>query len=161
MNISKFIISVVDSWEEDVVKMVEKKHGKNDIMISFECQTLKSEQAAEDHIRQFIPKLVGQDAVGTCTQILQYQFYYEPYFYNWKKKNILTESLNAQLTWGQWASEDWILKQRSNQESDATIGNILNKTFFNPWLVNQGPLTQTYNRIFIFKVVFRSTTSLT
>ncbi|XP_023515561.1 uncharacterized protein LOC111779684 isoform X1 [Cucurbita pepo subsp. pepo] len=50
-------------WEEDVVKMVEKKHGKNDIMISFECQTLKSEQAAEDHIRQFIPKLVGQDAV--------------------------------------------------------------------------------------------------
>lgn len=60
----------VDSWEEDVVSMVEKKHGKSEIVISFECQTLKSEQAAEDHIRQFIPKLVGQDAVGTCGQIL-------------------------------------------------------------------------------------------
>lgn len=50
--------------------MVEKKHGKKEILISFECQTLKSEQAAEDHIRQFIPKLAGQDAVGMCSQIL-------------------------------------------------------------------------------------------
>lgn len=58
----------VDSWEEDVVSMVEKKHGKNEIMVSFECQMLKSEKAAEDHIKQFIPKLVGQDAVGTCSQ---------------------------------------------------------------------------------------------
>lgn len=45
-----------------------KKHGKNEIMVSFECQMLKSEKAAEDHIKQFIPKLVGQDAVGTCSQ---------------------------------------------------------------------------------------------
>ncbi|XP_022144427.1 uncharacterized protein LOC111014113 isoform X2 [Momordica charantia] len=50
-------------WEEDVVSLVKKKHGKNQVAISFECQTLKSEQAAEEHIRQFIPKLAGQDAV--------------------------------------------------------------------------------------------------
>lgn len=52
--------------------MVENKHGKNEIMVSFECQMLKSEKAAEDHIRQFMPKLVGQDAVGTCSQNFQY-----------------------------------------------------------------------------------------
>lgn len=60
----------VDSWEEDVVSLVKRKHGKNQVAISFECQTLKSEQAAEEHIRQFIPKLAGQDAVGMCSQIL-------------------------------------------------------------------------------------------
>ncbi|KAA8547934.1 hypothetical protein F0562_004363 [Nyssa sinensis] len=50
-------------WEKDVVGMVEQKHGKSKILISFECETLKAEKAAEDHIRQFMPKLAGMDAV--------------------------------------------------------------------------------------------------
>ena len=52
------------SWENDVVGMVEEKHGKKKILVSFECETLKAEKAAEDHIRQFMPKLAGLEAVG-------------------------------------------------------------------------------------------------
>lgn len=44
--------------------MVEQKHGKNKILLSFECETLKADKAAEDHIKQFMPKLAGMDAVG-------------------------------------------------------------------------------------------------
>ncbi|XP_052196886.1 uncharacterized protein LOC127804141 isoform X2 [Diospyros lotus] len=51
-------------WETDVVGMVEQEHGKSKILISFECETLKSEKAAEDHIKQFMPKLAGMDAIG-------------------------------------------------------------------------------------------------
>ncbi|XP_031286788.1 uncharacterized protein LOC116145473 isoform X2 [Pistacia vera] len=50
-------------WEKDVVGMVEQKHGKNKIQVSFECETLKADKAAEDHIKQFMPKLAGMDAV--------------------------------------------------------------------------------------------------
>ncbi|GMN42155.1 hypothetical protein TIFTF001_011363 [Ficus carica] len=50
-------------WEKDVVGMIEEKHGKNKIMISFDCETLKAEKAAEDHIKHFMPKLAGLDAV--------------------------------------------------------------------------------------------------
>ncbi|KAG2715578.1 hypothetical protein I3843_03G087000 [Carya illinoinensis] len=50
-------------WENDVVGMVEHKDGKNKILVSFACETLKAEKAAEEHIRQFMPKLAGLDAV--------------------------------------------------------------------------------------------------
>ncbi len=45
--------------------MVEQKHGKKIITVSFKFETLKAENAADDHIRQlFLPKLVGIDGVG-------------------------------------------------------------------------------------------------
>lgn len=44
--------------------MLEPKDGKRRILISFECETLKAEEAAEDHIKKFMPKLAGMDAVG-------------------------------------------------------------------------------------------------
>lgn len=44
--------------------MAEEKHGKQNIFVSFECETLKAEKAAEEHIRKFMPKLAGLDAVG-------------------------------------------------------------------------------------------------
>ncbi|XP_068336121.1 uncharacterized protein [Pyrus communis] len=50
-------------WEEDVVDLVEDQHGKNKVLVSFNCETLKSDAAAEDHIRKFLPKLAGLDAV--------------------------------------------------------------------------------------------------
>ncbi|KAK6155037.1 hypothetical protein DH2020_009285 [Rehmannia glutinosa] len=50
-------------WQKDVVGMLEEKHGKHKISVSFECETLKAEEAAEDHLRKFMPKLVGMDAV--------------------------------------------------------------------------------------------------
>ncbi|KAG7564049.1 hypothetical protein ISN44_As10g008100 [Arabidopsis suecica] len=50
-------------WEEDVIGLVEEKHGKKKVLVSFECETLKADKAAEDHIRQFMPKLAGLDAV--------------------------------------------------------------------------------------------------
>ncbi|GAB4827350.1 hypothetical protein Ancab_034237 [Ancistrocladus abbreviatus] len=50
-------------WENAVVNEVEQKHQKNRIMVSFVCETLKADQAAEDHVRQFMPKLAGMDAV--------------------------------------------------------------------------------------------------
>ncbi|KAF6171725.1 hypothetical protein GIB67_007246 [Kingdonia uniflora] len=53
----------VHGWENDVVGMVEQKHAKNKVLLSFECETLKADKAAEDHIRQFMPNLAGLDAV--------------------------------------------------------------------------------------------------
>ncbi|KAG9159619.1 hypothetical protein Leryth_013606 [Lithospermum erythrorhizon] len=50
-------------WEKDVVGMVEKKQEKRKILVSFECETLKADKAAEDHIRQFMPKLAGMNAI--------------------------------------------------------------------------------------------------
>ncbi|KAL1291573.1 uncharacterized protein LOC107622823 isoform X2 [Arachis ipaensis] len=50
-------------WEKDVTGMVGQNNGKKRIMVFFECQTLKADKAAEDHIRQFMPKLMGLDAV--------------------------------------------------------------------------------------------------
>lgn len=44
--------------------MVEQKDGKKKISVSFECETLKADKAAEDHIKKFMPKLAGMDAVG-------------------------------------------------------------------------------------------------
>lgn len=57
-------INICYSWEKDVVDMVEEKEGKKKILVSFECETLKSDKAAEEHIKQFMPKLSGLDAVG-------------------------------------------------------------------------------------------------
>ncbi|KAL6287781.1 hypothetical protein ACE6H2_012171 [Prunus campanulata] len=50
-------------WEEDVVDLVEEQHGKDKLLVSFNCETLKSDKAAEDHIKQFMPKLAGLDAI--------------------------------------------------------------------------------------------------
>ncbi|XP_030464993.2 uncharacterized protein LOC115684398 isoform X2 [Syzygium oleosum] len=50
-------------WEEDVAGLLEQKHQKSKIVVSFECETLKAEEAAEDHIKKFMPKLKGLDAV--------------------------------------------------------------------------------------------------
>ncbi|KAJ0817991.1 hypothetical protein HanPI659440_Chr00c04g0711881 [Helianthus annuus] len=50
-------------WEKDVVNLVDQKHQKNKIVISFECETLKADEAAEEHVRRFMPKLTGLDAV--------------------------------------------------------------------------------------------------
>ncbi|KAI3520881.1 hypothetical protein L1887_10334 [Cichorium endivia] len=48
-------------WEKDVVSLVAKEQEKRKIIISFECET--ADEAAEGHIRQFMPKLTGMDAV--------------------------------------------------------------------------------------------------
>lgn len=56
-------IDHLHGWENDVTGLVEEKHKKKKIKISFECETLKAEEAAEDHIKQFMPKLAGMDAV--------------------------------------------------------------------------------------------------
>ncbi|KAK1268476.1 hypothetical protein QJS04_geneDACA006905 [Acorus gramineus] len=50
-------------WEGDVVGMVEEKHGKHNISVSFECETLKAESVAEEHVRRFMPNIAGLDAV--------------------------------------------------------------------------------------------------
>lgn len=52
--------------------MIEQKEGKKKVVISFECETLKSDEAAEDHIKQFMPKLSGLDAVGNDQVFLLY-----------------------------------------------------------------------------------------
>ncbi|KAJ8439049.1 hypothetical protein Cgig2_014469 [Carnegiea gigantea] len=51
------------SWENDIVNEIEHKQTRNKILVSFECESLKADKAAEDHIRKFIPKLAGMDAV--------------------------------------------------------------------------------------------------
>ena len=39
--------------------------GKKPPVIFFECDTLKADKEAEDHVMRFLPSLVGCDAVGT------------------------------------------------------------------------------------------------
>nr|XP_043634796.1 uncharacterized protein LOC122605902 [Erigeron canadensis] len=50
-------------WEKDVVTLVDQKHRKSKIVISFECETLKADETAEEHIKRFMPNLTGMDAV--------------------------------------------------------------------------------------------------
>ncbi|RZC58542.1 hypothetical protein C5167_005845 [Papaver somniferum] len=50
-------------WEKDVIGMVEKKNVEHKISVSFNCETLKADKAAEDHIRQFMPNLVGLEDI--------------------------------------------------------------------------------------------------
>ncbi|OAY84042.1 hypothetical protein ACMD2_04642, partial [Ananas comosus] len=50
-------------WEEDVIGMIKEKHGNEQISVSFECETLKADNAAEEHIRKYMPNLSGHDAV--------------------------------------------------------------------------------------------------
>lgn len=51
-------------WEEDVIGMVQEiKHGNQDISVSFVCETLKSDSAAEEHLKKYMPNLAGVDAV--------------------------------------------------------------------------------------------------
>lgn len=52
------------SWEDDIVGLVEKKHGNRKFSLSFECETLKADKAAEEHISKYMPNLKGLDAVG-------------------------------------------------------------------------------------------------
>lgn len=66
--------------------LLEKKHGKRKIYVSFDCETLKAEDAAEDHIRKFMPKLAGMGAVGIYLSI-------PPPTPSRKKTNILSSPL--------------------------------------------------------------------
>ncbi|KAI3953779.1 hypothetical protein MKW98_017603 [Papaver atlanticum] len=50
-------------WEKDVIGIVEKKNVEHKVSVSFDCETLKADKAAEDHIRQFMPNLVGLEDV--------------------------------------------------------------------------------------------------
>ncbi|ESW23285.1 hypothetical protein PHAVU_004G033900 [Phaseolus vulgaris] len=56
-------IDHIHGWGKDITGLVEQKDGKKRIVVSFECETLKADKAAEDHIRKFLPKLAGLDAV--------------------------------------------------------------------------------------------------
>uniref|UniRef100_A0A0E0KBG9 Uncharacterized protein n=1 Tax=Oryza punctata TaxID=4537 RepID=A0A0E0KBG9_ORYPU len=40
-----------------------KKHGNRKFSISFECETLKVDKAAEEHISKYMPNLSGLDAI--------------------------------------------------------------------------------------------------
>ncbi|RVW30434.1 hypothetical protein CK203_037330 [Vitis vinifera] len=89
-------------WEMDVVGMVEQKHGKNKIVVSFECETLKADKAAEDHIRQFMPKLAGLDAVGASGCNLREERFlrriYSGFFVNIGRMSITGLDLEAAET---------------------------------------------------------------
>ena len=44
--------------------LVKKEHGNEKVLLSFECETLKADKDAEDHIAKYMPNLCGLDAVG-------------------------------------------------------------------------------------------------
>ncbi|KAI3970848.1 hypothetical protein MKX01_024495 [Papaver californicum] len=56
-------IDQAHGWEKDVIEMVEKKNAEHEISVSFDCETLKADKAAEDHIKQFMSNLVGLEDV--------------------------------------------------------------------------------------------------
>uniref|UniRef100_A0A0D3FFA0 Uncharacterized protein n=1 Tax=Oryza barthii TaxID=65489 RepID=A0A0D3FFA0_9ORYZ len=55
-------IDHLHGWEDDIVGLVEKKHGNRKFSL-FECETLKADKAAEEHISKYMPNLKGLDAV--------------------------------------------------------------------------------------------------
>uniref|UniRef100_A0A0E0KBH0 Uncharacterized protein n=1 Tax=Oryza punctata TaxID=4537 RepID=A0A0E0KBH0_ORYPU len=57
-------IDHLHGWEDDIVGLVEKKHGNRKFSISFECETLKVDKAAEEHISKYMPNLSGLDAIS-------------------------------------------------------------------------------------------------
>lgn len=61
---NEFMIHHCCRWENDIVDMIEQKHGKQKISVSFECETLKADNAAEEHLKSYMPNLVGLCAVG-------------------------------------------------------------------------------------------------
>uniref|UniRef100_A0A0E0KAC4 methionine--tRNA ligase n=1 Tax=Oryza punctata TaxID=4537 RepID=A0A0E0KAC4_ORYPU len=56
-------IDHLHGWEDDIVGLVEKKHGNQKFSLSFECETLKADKAAEEHISKYMPNLRGLDAI--------------------------------------------------------------------------------------------------
>lgn len=52
-------------WDEEVVVKANERHrsGEASPVISFECETLKADIEAEEHLKKFLPSLVGRDAV--------------------------------------------------------------------------------------------------
>lgn len=56
-------IDHLHGWEDDIVGLVEKEHGNQKVLLSFECETLKADKDAEDHIAKYMPNLCGLDAV--------------------------------------------------------------------------------------------------
>ncbi|MFS7968132.1 hypothetical protein Hanom_Chr09g00793901 [Helianthus anomalus] len=52
-------------WGKDVVNLVYQKHRKkNEVVISSMCETLKVDEATEENVRRFMPKLTGLDVVA-------------------------------------------------------------------------------------------------
>ncbi|KAK6913317.1 hypothetical protein RJ641_022918, partial [Dillenia turbinata] len=39
------------------------KGARREILVSFECETLKADKTAEDHIKEYMPELAGLDAI--------------------------------------------------------------------------------------------------
>ncbi|XP_062210644.1 uncharacterized protein LOC133912087 [Phragmites australis] len=56
-------IDHLHGWEDDIVGLVENKHGNQKVLLSFECETLKADKDAEEHIIKYMPNLCGLDAV--------------------------------------------------------------------------------------------------
>ncbi|CAN6307234.1 unnamed protein product [Urochloa humidicola] len=56
-------IDHLHGWEDDIVGLIEKEHGNQKVLLSFECETLKADKDAEDHIIKYMPNLCGLDAV--------------------------------------------------------------------------------------------------
>ncbi|KAL4574642.1 hypothetical protein LXL04_021478 [Taraxacum kok-saghyz] len=57
--------------EKDVVSLVAKKQKNMKISISFELETLEADEVAEGHIRQFMFKLTGTDAVSRMLNVTE------------------------------------------------------------------------------------------
>ncbi|CAN6295711.1 unnamed protein product, partial [Urochloa humidicola] len=49
-------IDHLHGWEDDIVGLVEKEHGNQKVLLSFECETLKADKDTEDHIIKYMPK---------------------------------------------------------------------------------------------------------
>lgn len=51
-------------WDEEVVQEANNRHrsGGTAPVITFECETLKAGREAEEHLKKFLPSLVGRDA---------------------------------------------------------------------------------------------------
>ena len=90
------IISQVCIWLEMVEKSKEK-HNK--LFISFECETLKADKQAKDHISRYLPHLIGHEAVvniGTM-KIRGLNFDSDDHLAHWSPKILMQGFLSQEV----------------------------------------------------------------
>jgi hypothetical protein len=70
--------------------------------VTFECETLKADREAENHIQRFLPSLVARDAVGeflTLRLAHVFEIYHERSWRFWYCLNCISPGLYVVSLW--------------------------------------------------------------
>ena len=59
-------MSLLSSWEEEIMEAIHGGKAKNTSVpsVKFECEILKADEDAEQHIKKYLPSIADRGAVG-------------------------------------------------------------------------------------------------